>query len=593
MFHTEKISLKAFWEALEGRLAACSADELRAILRTMARETPPSGRRAFLEKLKPVEETTIPAQQAIQQEDLLADLEDLTQELKAAMEEADHWEERYEWDEYYDDEDSLGPYKEFVESLAELFDRTEAAFDYGNLSVARAAYQKLFETLNLEDDYGRGVRPLDLTSVDIDEARARYLRAVYETEPLERRPQILYQEMPQIRSWLLRSRPMLDDLIQISPQPLPDREQFLADWIVFLQAQSGSDADAWLREAVRLSQGTPGLEALARAEGKTRPRAYLDWFTALEQEDKYREVLLAAQEALQTLPAQRPIRAAIADHLCAAAARLSETEALRAGRWEAFLAKPTLPRLLDLWDAAPTGKGEKPGLSERTMLMQRAAQHVRDYLAHPSSRQADFLWGEDDLESPTWIDKSVLAHAYLLAEDFEAAHQLVAGENVLGWSSSSNSQGLVVAFFLTLLSGRKPDTLPPNLAQLWGWGLQFSAGFRFDVGEGKDTVLKQLEHTYAVQFAEMALRDDKQEEILTWCLDVTQQRANAIVGGQHRKSYNKAAILTAAGAETLWLRGNQAAADSLVNNVSTRFPRHRAFQAELKVAIQQMEHGLR
>jgi len=189
-----------------------------------------------------------------------------------------------------------------------LFDRAEAAFDYGHLSLARTAYEKLFEVVNLEDDYGRGVHASDLTGVDIDEARARYLRAIYETEPLEGQPQMLFEQMQQVRSGLMRGRLMLEDLIQISPRPLPDREQFLADWLAFLRTQSGSEADAWLREAVRLFQGTPGLEALARTEGKTRPRAYLDWFTALAQEDKHRELLQAAQEALQSLPADLPIR---------------------------------------------------------------------------------------------------------------------------------------------------------------------------------------------------------------------------------------------------------------------------------------------
>ena len=44
------------------------------------------------------------------------------------------------------------------------------------------------------------------------------------------------------------------------------------------------------------------------------------------------------------------VRAEIADHLCVAAAQLGETEAQRAGRWEAFRAQPNLSRLLDLRD---------------------------------------------------------------------------------------------------------------------------------------------------------------------------------------------------------------------------------------------------
>jgi hypothetical protein len=43
--------LKTFWEAVEQRLAACSAEELRAILRAMAQETSSSERHVFLEKL--------------------------------------------------------------------------------------------------------------------------------------------------------------------------------------------------------------------------------------------------------------------------------------------------------------------------------------------------------------------------------------------------------------------------------------------------------------------------------------------------------------------------------------------------------------
>jgi len=606
MKHTDKIPLKAFWETVEQRLAACSADELRAILRAMARETVPSGRRAFLARLEPVEGAAVAASQVIQQEDLLADIDDLAREIEDGMQHADDWEERYGWGGDYDEEDSLGPYEEFVEPLAGLFDRAEAAFDYGELSLARAAYQRLFELLRTEDDYGRGVSASDLTGVDADEAVARYLRAVYETEPPARRPQALWEQMRQVRSWLFGPRPMLDDaslrqssgqatglstgLVQISPRPLPDREQFLADWIAFLRTQSapsGSDVDAWLREAVRLAQGTPGLEALARAEGQTRPRAYLDWFTALEQEGKHQEVLAAAQEALQALPARLPIRAAIADHLCAAAAQLNEPEALRLARWEAFVAKPTLPRMLDLWDVA----GDE---AERTPLMQRAVEHIRDYLAHPPARRDEMtMRGDDGLERPAWIGPSVLAHACLLAGDWDAAHHLAAQGKVLGWSSRESHQGLVVAAFLVLLSNKTQGALPSNLAQLWQWGVQHSVAAWSWGYEEEDSVREWLARAYAEQFAAAALSTDRQERFLSWCLDVAQQRVNAIVGNQHRGSYDKAAVLTVACAKVLRLRGNQTAADALVNDVRGRFPRHRAFQAEMDNALWRMERGQR
>jgi len=65
------------------------------------------------------------------------------------------------------------------------------------------------------------------------------------------------------------------------------------------------------------------------------------------------------------------------------------------------------------------------------------------------------------------------------------------------------------------------------------------------------------------------------------------------VSGQHRKSYDKAALLTVACAEALRLRGGVGAAGTLLDDVRERFPRHRAFQTELNTALQKMERGLR
>jgi len=570
-----KLSLKAFWDAVEQRLTACSAEELRAIMRALAQATPPPQRQAFLDTLQPVAATAAVVQPEPASEELLADIDTLADELQEALDEADDWDE-------YDEEDSLGPYEEFVETLTVLFDRAAAACDAGNVALARTAYHNLFAALSLEDDYGRGVRAENLQDVDMGEARARYLRAVYDTEPPTHRPAVLFDALLEARSWLSSARPMLDDIIQIAPQPLPDQEQFWRDWIAFLHTQSGSDADAWLREAVRLSQGTSGLETLARTEGVQRPRAYLDWCATLEAEGNHQAVLAAAQEALRALPEPLPIRAAVADYLCAAALHRHDTAALRVGRWEAFVAKPTLARLLDVWEVTPIG-------TERTGRMHQAAQHMQQALAHPPS-QVMHVW-EDTLESPVWPDKSVLAHAYFLAGDWGAAYQLAAPEQVLGWSSSHNPQGLVVACFLVQLSGTSPGQLPPNLVQLWHWELQNSTGFvawhSTDTGEA--SLLTRLQHAYTEYLPATSWPSDQQADMLAWCLDVAQRRIDAIVSNQHRGSYDKAALLLAACAELLRLLGKAQEAVALLDDVRQRFPRHRAFQTELRATVRRMD----
>src|SRR5262249_20384821 len=144
---------------------------------------------------KPCAEDEDVLEQKLQTDDLLLDLDDLIQEIEESQERAHEYEERY--DRYggggWGDEDSLGPYEEVVEPLGALFDRTDGVFDSGDMKLARAAYDKLFSVFNLQDDYGRGVSASDLQTLDFSQTSARYLRAVYETEPLEERPRVLFE----------------------------------------------------------------------------------------------------------------------------------------------------------------------------------------------------------------------------------------------------------------------------------------------------------------------------------------------------------------------------------------------------------------
>jgi hypothetical protein len=570
----QPLSCKAFWDAVEQRLAVCSIEELRAIVRALGQATPETQRQAFLNTMQRMAETTPVVPPASAPEALLVDIVALVDELQAAMEAAEDWDE-------YHEEDSLGPYAEFVAPLTVLFDRAAAAFAAGNMMLARTAYHNLFATFTYEDDYGRGVRAEHLPDVTVSEACARYLRAVYETESPAQRPSGLFAAMLQVYAWLSDVHPRLDDIIQISHQALPDQEQFWLDWIAFLRTQSEPEADVWLREAVRLSQGSAGLESLARTEGVQRPRAYLDWCAALAAEGKQGAVLTAAQEALRTLPRPLPIRAAVADYLCTAALHLHDTAALCLGRWEAFVAKPTLARLLDVWDVTPAGVA-------RTWQMSQAAQYVQDTLSHPPD-QGTYVWA-DAIERPVWPNKSVLAHAYLLAGDWDAAYRLAVPEQVLGWSSSHNTQGLIVSCCLVQISGALPRRLPPNLSQLWHWELQNSTGFVswYGADTGEASLLVRLQHAYAECLPEISLARDQQVALLAWCLDVVRRRVDAIVSNQHRGSYDRAALLLTSCTEVLYLLDKAQEARSLLDDIRQQFRRSRTFQTELQAAVQRM-----
>ena len=435
MSNSNKISLKSFWETVEERLDSFTPQQLRSILMDMAMQVPSSERQEFLDKLTLPEVEVVEERISVYQNDLLNDIEAFIEDLESGMEESEY-EPRWDY-EYYDDEDDLGSYEGYVHELEELFDKANAAFDYGKLELAKDAYKRLFDVFKMEDDYGHGIGAYDLNNVDMKEAAARYLRSVYETTPSESRPQLLFDEMWHVLSMVVDRRIDLQDLMQISTKPLPDEEQFLNDWISFLRTQNDRAAGYWLREAIRIAKGTEGLKELALSDGRKHPRAFLDWIAALMGEEKYRDVIAAVENARQVLRADMPIRAAIADYLRQAAEHVDDEELASTARWEAFYAKPELSRLLDIWESTPDE-------SQRMELMQRASERSKKYLAKKLPSFSVVQLDGDDAEGYAHVTKSTLAHAYLLCRDWESVYKMSPKENKLGWSSSDNPHGAVL-----------------------------------------------------------------------------------------------------------------------------------------------------
>src|SRR5437868_2547467 len=99
MAGAKNLSVKAFAEELESRLSALTADDLRQLVRDMAQEVTPSGRRAFLERLRPRGPMAVDAKALGKLDTLLDDIKDLKERLKTAMED-----QQYETWRDYDDE---------------------------------------------------------------------------------------------------------------------------------------------------------------------------------------------------------------------------------------------------------------------------------------------------------------------------------------------------------------------------------------------------------------------------------------------------------------------------------------------------------
>jgi hypothetical protein len=113
------------------------------------------------------------------------------------------------WDGDLHDERSFGD-ESWADEMDELFKRAEAAFLEGGLTLARAAFGLLLKSFERHAEGFCGPeKPEEMLNTDVGEAKARYLRAVYETTPLTDRPE---PTGPRISR--LCERRWLDELVQ-------------------------------------------------------------------------------------------------------------------------------------------------------------------------------------------------------------------------------------------------------------------------------------------------------------------------------------------------------------------------------------------
>ena len=108
--NNKKISLKEYIEKYTKILNNFSADELRAILTAMAQEVKSNSRAEFLEKLVPSIKIKIQPMQEDNNSTILERIESIKKRIFEKANEEPDWQ-------YYDEDDSLACYEEFIEPL--------------------------------------------------------------------------------------------------------------------------------------------------------------------------------------------------------------------------------------------------------------------------------------------------------------------------------------------------------------------------------------------------------------------------------------------------------------------------------------------
>lgn len=557
-------ALGDFLAALHDRWRVLSREDLLAVLLGRAQRLPVGNRQASLDIFP--DPASGPIEGAgMSKADLLADVDAFAARVAVgeyADDDEGYYRDRLGW---VDEEASA-----WIPHAEALFAAVGEVFVAGDLQTARAAYERLLASFDIEGDDGWSLDLWRLEATDVPETLARYLRCVYETITVGGRAAAVhraYLELPGYRV------PTLAELSTTRLEPLPDLDGFLSGWIECLLAETGRpplrERVRLLVEAATLGSGVDGLAALARRPGDHQVAVGLARIEALAAAGRLDDGRVAALEALALPDAEPRQHAEVADRLGDLDGRLGDPGAALQARRRAWTTEPTRRRLLAL-----AGSGLNAGVLPETLAAEA------DALAAPGIAGTDRLGCE----------------LLLLAGRVDQAVAALTGSEPLGWHRASHPGPVVLPFLWAAVLGTAPaaeaghlgrmfaaiDDDPDAVTRFADWSLlDDGANVRSHrsalVGPALTALLADVVRS---------LRADAEchDRWMATASAVAEARIGAIVSGKHRGAYARAASLAYAHAEALAGIDRMAEAGSYLAGVRARFPRHVAFRGELDAA---------
>jgi hypothetical protein len=566
------MALKPFLESLNEQCDRLSKKKLTEVLLGLAREIPLKDRAGFLQTIERLSQAPTPASW---DEGILSQIQELKRDIRAriaSIEDGTFFdEERRDYDgwDYLDEvpdelsEEQRNRFEAYLRDAAELFLG-------GRLERAREVYASLFELLDrfcdLPEEDSRYLSSYDF-GPEVREAHARYARCVYETTPRVQRvsalKSVMRLEARLSPAWLdvyENPYPMLEDVMQALPQELPEREEFLREWLEALRSESSDRAQMLLLEAAALVEGPDGVRSRVQAWGGQKPLGWLFWMRLLALRNDWHGVATAAAEALPLVAQPQP-RARIAERLTEAGTKLRRADLVLTGKREIFFSRPSDKRLLRLLDEAEM-RGVHDQELERALEFVTACEHDHETLR---------------------------MKLLLMTGRLEAAFEKAGDLPAIGWSYVQSAGAVLFGAVLSMLCQERPTAAAMvrrvlvRHADEERWSDAGEAGFD---GETRTAPALSVSGEILRGLGLVRVSSEQKARYLEWATRVGRKRIEQIVSNQHRGAYGRAAEVLGALAETFLLKGRNAEALELVSEYRERkYSRHRAFRRELDEVI--------
>ncbi len=545
----EILGLGPFLKEVEKRIDGLSKEEIKAILLMKAKNLKPTERDFFLAKLIPEKKAEV----VIDDDTLLTDIDDFVKSIEDGK-----YSTGWGWDDEIHDESEWGD-ESWAEEMDELFDRAGELFLSGDMKLASLAYGKLLKAFHMHEETGHfpgQLSPTEMVETDLDEARTRYLRALYETTIKKERAKVIFDEIKNLRyigssDFDLKT---IEDALPAKPegwgQSLEDMKGILLESVLAqnMRALGYVKNLDMLCSIIFELEGLGGLSRLAKEHGNKLHKVYLVWISKLQEDGKDREAVEAYQQSLEVILPQTRIRAEISDLAALSAKKIKDENVLFEMHKEAFFSSPDIRRLLSLRESAMSS-GQLKVMEEVVSFMEEHREK-HSFISNP---------------------EELLVHAYILIENYEKIWDVTSKGEPLGWSGSNRSQAVAVPFLMVSSVRGIPLKSDSVVIKVWRGkeGYEDEQNKRFKAVVEKDILGKDIS-------------GEERIKQIKWATSVVEKRVDAIVSNKYRGSYDKAALLLVGCVEALNLLDRSIEAQTFFEKIRLRYNRHSAFQQEIK-----------
>lgn len=434
-------------------------------------------------------------------------------------------------------------------------------------------------------DYGCDDEPefyeaVDVIGLDLDVDRLILdgLYAAYQSVPMKKRPQALYDIIDESGSSIT-----LEALMQAGEKDLPEWEEFLNAWVSFLGKIQGKNADRLLKEALNLQNGHESFLAAARTFVDVHPELYMQYLArgledGLQKEDGSHpwdgpgdeEMLAVGQEALRAICPKYLVRSRTALLTAVYALRLKQQETAERCWLEAFRSDTREVNYLRLCTES----------ADFSIYRREAAQIIWE--GQKTIKEQNRYFTESIPENrmhPT----TYFALTFFQGDFQQVIEKGMNTKEALGWSSTFMKYGIEL-FLLYLYRGNE---LSSGCRCMCMWAVQNSSFHKDEYAQG---LLCPADSEAAILFwqcfckwkASVSISEEQEEAIIKRLEKWIALRVEGIMEKNHRNYYGECAAFIAALGEVKESRGESGQKARLMESYKTAYPRRRSFHAELR-----------